>query len=195
MTTQTFETPADLMRRIKVALFDSDGVLFPATQLMGAARKEKLRFLPDGQGISLLRAAGIRIAFITAERGESSAALRETVEKWNSLPSSQPQTPVGWPTVAVYDGCIGAGKLEAANEFVASAGLTLNDCAFMGDDLGDAALLRHVALPTAPQQAELVVKKLARWVAPRPGGLGAIRDFADAVLEARGMDPLSMTLQ
>jgi 3-deoxy-D-manno-octulosonate 8-phosphate phosphatase (KDO 8-P phosphatase) len=180
---------------IRVFFCDADGVLFTGGVTMGAPQKAKERSYVDGQGVSLLRAAGLRVVFITNEREENAIALRETVAKWNSLPSSKPQKPDGWEPVAMYEGCGGEKKLGAAKEFLEKSGFTLAQAAYMGDDLVDAPLLKAVALPVAPASAEEAIQKLCMFVSSRRGGAGAIRDFANAVLEARGIDPLTLPLQ
>lgn len=185
----------DIAQRIKVFFCDSDGVLFPNTVLMGAPYKAKYRSYQDGLGLLFLREFGIRIVFITNERGESAAALRETVEKLNGLPSSKPQKADGWEPVVFYEGCNGAKKLETAKEFLAENGLSFEEAAYMGDDLIDAPLLRAVALPAAPAQAEVAIKNICMFVAKREGGAGAIRDFANMVIEARGIDPFTLPTQ
>ncbi len=182
-------------RNIRVFLCDSDGVLFPNTVLMGAPYKAKHRSYYDGQGISLLRAVGIHVAFITNEKGGSAAAVRETVAKFNSLPSSKPQKVDGWEPVELYEGYGGEGKLEVAKRFLAERGFMLEQSAYMGDDLVDVPLLRAVALPAAPASAEQAIKNICRFVSERNGGEGAIRDFANRVLEGRGIDPFTLPPQ
>lgn len=181
---------------IKVFFCDSDGVMFPNTVLMGAPyKKAKHRSYYDGQGISLLRAVGIRVAFVTNEKGDAAAALRETIEKLNSLKSSQPQSPDGWEPVRLFEGYGGVRKVDAAEIFLVECGTGFDQAAFMGDDLVDVPLLRKVALPCAPAQAEKAIKGICRFVAEREGGAGAIRDFANMVLEARGIDPFALPPQ
>ena len=182
-------------KQIKVFFCDSDGVMFPNTVLMGAPFKAKYRSYYDGQGISLLRAIGIRMVFITNEKGDSAEAIRNTVAKFNSLPSSKPQKPDGWEPVMLYEGRGGTKKLDTAKEFLALNGFTFSESAYMGDDLIDVALLKQVILPAAPAQAEKAVKDVVLFVAEREGGNGAIRDFANIVLEARGIDPLTLPPQ
>lgn len=184
-----------LVNGIRAALFDSDGVMFPNTVLMGAPYKAKYRSYYDGQGISLLRAVGIRVAFITNEKGDSAAAIRETVAKFNALPSSAPQTEGGWAPVALYEGYGGPKKVEAAQHFLAQSGCTPEQSSYMGDDLVDVPLLRAVALPAAPAQAEEVVKQLCLFVSEREGGTGAIRDFANMILSMRNIDPTTLPTQ
>lgn len=185
----------ELAGHIKVFFCDSDGVLFPNTVLMGAPYKAKYRSYYDGQGISLLRAVGIRVVFITNEKDDAAAALREAVEKLNSLPSSKPQKADGWEPIVCYEGRGGMRKLETAQEFLAEHHLTLEESAYMGDDLIDVPILRAVALPAAPAQAEEVIKNICRFVAKREGGAGAIRDFANMILAARNIDPFSLPPQ
>ena len=185
----------NLARQIKVFFCDSDGVMFPNTVLMGAPYRAKYRSYYDGQGTSLLRAIGIRVVFITNEKGDSAAAIRETVEKLNSLPSAKPKKEDGWEPVVLYEGRGGTKKLETASEFLAQNGLTLAQAAFMGDDLVDVPLLQAVALPAAPASAEKVVMDISLFVAKREGGAGAIRDFANMILEVRGIDPFTLPPQ
>ncbi len=185
----------DVAKKIKVFFCDSDGVLFPNTVLMGTPEKTKYRSYYDGLGLLFLRELGIRVVFITNEKGESAKALRETVEKLNSLPSSKPQKVDGWEPIVLYEGCNSEKKLETAKEFLNQNGLTLEESAYMGDDLIDAPLLRAVALPAAPAQAEEAIKNICAFVATREGGAGAIRDFANMILEARGVDPFTLPTQ
>ncbi len=182
-------------QRIKVFFCDSDGVLFPNTVLMGAPYKAKYRSYYDGLGLLFLRELDIRIIFITNEKGDRAAALRETVEKLNALPSSKPQKTDGWEPIVLYEGRDGAKKLETAKEFLTENGLTFEESAYMGDDLIDAPLLRAVALPAAPAQAEEAIKNICMFVAKREGGTGAIRDFANMVVEMRGINPFTLPTQ
>ena len=84
---------------------------------------------------------------------------------------------------------------ETAKEFLTENGFTLAESAYMGDDLIDAPLLRAVALPAAPAQAEETIKNICTFVAKRDGGAGAIRDFANMILEARDVDPFILPTQ
>lgn len=189
----TVETAA---KNIKVFFCDSDGVMFPNTVWMGAPCKAKYRSYYDGQAVSLLRAIGIRVVFITNEKGDSAAAIRETVEKLNDLPSSKRgENPNGWEHVVLYEGRGGTKKLDTAKEFLGQNGFSLEESAYMGDDLVDVPLLQAVALPSCPASAEESVKKICLFVATRDGGSGAIRDFANMILDVRGVDPFTLPPQ
>lgn len=180
----------ELARRIKAVIFDFDGVFTDNSVLEGAPYKGKWRSHYDGQGVSLLRAVGIRVAVITNETGIHAEPAAGLVEKWNNLPSAKkPPENGGWAEVAFFTGMGGARKIEAAEQFIISIGVSFEECAAMGDDLVDVPLLRRVGFPVAPAQAEKVVKEIALFITERPGGAGAVRDFVNLIFEARGIDP------
>jgi len=189
------ESLQQLAQSIQVFFCDGDGVLFTGSVLVGAPYKAKWRSHADGQGISLLRAIGIRIVFITNEKDEDAAAMREIVAKFNALPSSKPQKADGFEPVELFEGYGGPRKLEAAREFLDRSGLSLEHAAFMGDDVVDATLLCAVALPCAPSTAEEPIKHLSKFISERPGGAGAIRDLANMILAARSIDPFTLPHQ
>lgn len=185
----------DLARKVKIFFCDSDGVMFPNTVLMGFPFKVKYRSYYDGQGVSLLRAVGIQVVFITNEKGKSADAIRETVKKFNSLPSSKPQKPNGWDPVFLFEGKGGVNKLQVAKKFLKNKEITLNECAYMGDDLVDKELLKEVGLAAAPAQAEKAIKEIVHFVSNRDAGSGAVRDFANMILDARGINPFDLPAQ
>lgn len=181
--------------RLRYFAFDSDGVLFPNTVWEGVSVnneifKPKIRSYYDGQGISLLRALGFRICVITNEKDHNANGVRETVRKWNGLPSCQKQG--GWPPVELFEGRGGVKKLETLELWLAMHGGTLEECGAMGDDLVDAEMLRAVAFPTAPSSAEKAIRDMCLFVSRRKGGEGAVRDLANHCVRVFGKDPLNL---
>ncbi|MBI2670112.1 MAG: HAD hydrolase family protein [Candidatus Yanofskybacteria bacterium] len=191
-----FNADKKLVERVKIFFSDVDGVFTNNQVLEGATHKGKWRSYYDGQGTSLLRAIGIRVCFITNEKDESAKAISDVVAKLNKLPSSEKNPgDGGWHHVKLYTGMGGTKKIIAAEEYLAEVGLSFDDAAFMGDDLVDVPLLRRVALRAAPISAEKIVKDIAHFISERPGGNGAIRDFANFILECRGVDPFTLSPQ
>src|SRR5262249_35155717 len=64
--------------------------------------------------------------------------------------------------------------------------LTDAEVAFMGDDVLDLSVLGRVGLPAAPADAVPEVRAAAHWVSTHAGGRGAVREFIEAILKARG---------
>lgn len=186
-----------LARKVEAVIFDVDGVLTPDVEyLLPGGPIIKARSHNDGQGISLLRAIGLPVVFITAEADTSPGCdcIRRLVDKWNGLPSvRRPDNPTGWPLVRLYTGTDNAkDKGDLLREWLVEAGMSAEDCAVMGDDLVDVPMLKLAGFKVAPAQAELVVRQMADWVTPRPGGAGAVRDLANLILTAWGIDQLNL---
>lgn len=181
-----------LARDIRAVVFDSDGVLTDNTEAVGygdAVVKKRSHY--DGQGVSLLRAIGLHVAVITGETGAGAVLIEHLVRRWNSLPSTKSESnPNGWEHIALYTGCRDAQKRDALNEWLAKIGASPHECAVMGDDLVDVAMLEAVALRAAPASAEGVIRDMVEFVSIRTGGNGAVRDFANFILESRGLNSL-----
>jgi 3-deoxy-D-manno-octulosonate 8-phosphate phosphatase (KDO 8-P phosphatase) len=59
------------------------------------------------------------------------------------------------------------------------------DCAVMGDDWPDLAMMKNAGLRIAPAQAHIEVKNVAHLVTQREGGNGAVREVCDLILKAQ----------
>jgi 3-deoxy-D-manno-octulosonate 8-phosphate phosphatase (KDO 8-P phosphatase) len=182
--------------KIRVVFSDVDGVFTDNRVLEGAPYKAKWRSYYDGQGVSLLRALGLQVVLITNEKGASAQHIVDVCKKWNELPSSSKiEGDGGWSHVVLYTGAGDSHKVEAAKDFLKTTSYTWEQCAFMGDDLVDVPLFKHVSLKAAPISADPAIKAMADFVSERPGGAGAFRDFANALIMARNIDPLSLPPQ
>ncbi len=179
------------LKKIKAVVFDGDGVFFTGRVFVSSEKGEVLkeRSHADGQGISFLRAAGLKVALIS---GEITGFLEKIGEKLNSLPSVKEGK---WPPMGIFTGLQGDKKVEAVDKWLKESGIKWEECAAMGDDMADYQLLKMVGVAAAPAQAETVIKNIVDFVAPRKGGNGAIRDFCNLILKAKGIDPISLTLR
>lgn len=193
-----------LVSTIKGILFDVDGVFTDNRVVEGGDAKPKSRSYYDGQGVSLLRAVGIRVCLVTNEKGASAKHIEDVVENWNNLPSSKKWDAWSsreydgmgiWERAHLFTGMGGAKKVVAAEQWFAETGLDWSVCAAMGDDLVDVDMLKRSMFRAAPASGELVIREFAHFVSKRPGGYGAVRDLANFILEMKGIDPLSVPPQ
>lgn len=162
-----------LARRIRMVALDVDGVLTDGGVYLGAdaegRRVELKRFdITDGLGIRLLQEAGVAIAIVT---GRESEAVRLRAEELGITECHQDRT---------------AAKLRIVEEMLDRLGIRWDELAFVGDDLPDLPILRRAGLPAAVGNASAEVRAVAGWRAHRNGGSGAVREFAEALLGARG---------
>jgi 3-deoxy-D-manno-octulosonate 8-phosphate phosphatase (KDO 8-P phosphatase) len=179
------------LKNIKAVVFDGDGVFFTGRVLISPEKGEALkeRSHIDGQGISMLRGIGLRIALIS---GEKTGFLEIIGEKLNSLPSVKSGK---WPKIDIFTGFQGEEKVETIEKWLKEIGVKWEECAAMGDDLADYQLLKKVGIAAAPVQAEAAVKKIAHYITAREGGNGAIRDLCNLILEAKEINPVSLALR
>jgi 3-deoxy-D-manno-octulosonate 8-phosphate phosphatase (KDO 8-P phosphatase) len=159
-------------KRVKLVVFDVDGVLTDAGYYLGdvgGQPSELLRYnIQDGVGIVLLRAAGIKVALITGRESES-VRLRAAELKVDALVQDRQ-----------------ASKVQALKRMVVDFGVTLEEVAFVGDDLPDVGPLRIVGMPVAVANAVKDVAEIAAVHLKKTGGHGAVREFVEMLLSARG---------
>lgn len=178
-------------KNINTVVFDVDGVLFTGRVFVdrqGESLKE--RSLIDGQGISLLRAAGFQIGFVTGENSQHNF-LEPIIIKMNNLPSCRDGR---WKPVSFGLGKQGQQKVDWVEDWL---GVECNwlTIACMGDDLSDWHLLKKAHLAVAPCNAEKKIKLMSHYITDRCGGDGAIRDLANILVEARGYNPEELQLR
>ncbi len=185
----------DRARRIKLILFDVDGVLtdggiwiFPtsaaspttaehAQQMEGkggyaihsANMIEAKGFSAhDGAGISLARIGGMKCGVITKRISET-VALRARDLRLEYVYMGQ------------------SFKMQAVREIMAKESLTLDEIAYVGDDVIDLPVMRECGFAVAVANGRPQVKSAAHWVTPNVGGHGAGRDVVDFILAAKGI--------
>lgn len=175
----------------KGLIVDGDGVLFSgeeyrASLSSGEVIVMKSRHHHDGQGISFLRAIGIKILVATGE-GQPAGSI---VEKWNELRSARNGT---FTRVSVLmDLNREESKVAAIEKWLTAENLTWEECAYLGDDRTDWEAMQHAGLSATPSNGQRLIRKIAHFGLTKEGGKGAIREFAELVLDARGIDETTL---
>lgn len=164
--------PTGLAERVRVVVLDVDGVLTDNGVLMGRTeageRVELKRFhIMDGLGVKMLQWAGLRVVLVS---GRESPA---TTLRARELDVECRQVDGGYKAAVV------AALLE-------EAGADWSELAAVADDLADLPVVARAGLAVAVANAAPEVRAEAHWVTRRSGGDGAVRDFAEALLKARG---------
>ena len=193
------KTATERARRIKVIIFDVDGVLtdgtiwlVPAPSRDGAAPVPPQHQFPgndggvgfgiqsatmmeakgysahDGAGISLARIGGLKCGVITKRISETVATrMRDLRLEY------------------VYMGQ--AFKMQPIREIMRKESVTLDEIAYVGDDVIDLPVMRQCGLAIAVANAREQVKAAAHYITPHAGGYGAGRDAIDFILDAKGI--------
>ncbi len=166
-------SPEDRARRIKVLLFDVDGVLTDGSITVmpspdGKAVEVKSFSAHDGMGTALAHVAGLKIGWVT-KRESQAVRIRSTDLRIDHVYQGQHY------------------KVQALELIVKDEGCTLDQIAYVGDDIIDLPVMRKVGLAIAVANARPEVKAMAHYTTEHPGGYGAGRDAIDFILRAKGV--------
>lgn len=168
---------AERARRIRLVLFDVDGVLtdgkiwsLPTTIEVPADKtfEPKGFHAHDGIGISLARIGGIHTGVVTKRTSET-VAQRARALRMEYVYMGQDY------------------KIRAVSDIMERGSLTLDQIAYVGDDVIDLPVMRVCGLAIAVANARDQVKAAAHYVTPHAGGEGAGRDAIDFILQAHGI--------
>jgi len=120
----------------------------------------------DGMGFQLLREAGIKTGIITSE---NTKIVENRVKKLK----------IDYLRQSKRDG----GKVAAAKEICDELGISLNEVAYIGDDINCYDLLSSVGIAACPADAIQKVRSIPNiHVATRKGGEGCVREFLESLL-------------
>lgn len=186
------EETIEIARKIKAVVFDNDGVLTDNTENIGFPDGTvlKRRSHYDGQGISFLRAIGVRVAILTGDSGMGAEAITQLVRKWNSLPSVKMEN--GWNMVHLTTGIMGQAKANELQTWLSVLAIEPHECAVMGDDFVDLPMMTMAGFRAAPITAEKQIREIAHFISERPAGQGAVRDLVNFILKVKGIDPATL---
>lgn len=167
------ETSLDILRqkaaKIKWFFCDIDGTLTDGGVYYSPEGELLKRFsLRDGTGFFLLRQCGIKTGFITTENSPivEQRAKKLKIDKY------------------IY----GTNrKVEAMQDFISSVGLTMENVAFIGDEINDIKLLKACGLSFAVGDADKRVKEVTDMICKNLGGYGAFREAVDNLLALKSI--------
>jgi 3-deoxy-D-manno-octulosonate 8-phosphate phosphatase (KDO 8-P phosphatase) len=154
--------------RIRLLLFDVDGVLTDGVVIMHADGSESKGFhIKDGAAMVWAQRAGLTVGLLSAR------ASGATTHRAAQLAVRIVQQGV-------------SNKHDAFEQMLRDTGVDEAAVAYMGDDLLDLPILRRAGLAAAPADAVAEVRDSVHWVSAARGGRGAVRELIEMVLRAQG---------
>ena len=153
----------------KLVITDIDGVWTDGGMYYDGVGNEWKKFnTSDSAGILFLKLLEIPTCIMT---GEQSAAVKRRAEK-----------------LKVDYLFLGAkNKLELGKQLCLELNISLQEVAFIGDDINDLELLKHVGISSAPMNAPKYIKKHVDFITTKQGGEGAFREFVETILEKHAL--------
>lgn len=156
------------LRTVELLVLDVDGVLTDGGLWFDAEGKLNKRFdVRDGLGIRLLQEAGIQIAFLSGGQGGATEVRAR-------------QLGISHCLTGIKD------KPTALKDLQNQLGVSVEQTAFVGDDLNDLAVRPVVGLLFAPADACRPIRHGADAVLLHRGGHGAVRELSERILQGRG---------
>jgi 3-deoxy-D-manno-octulosonate 8-phosphate phosphatase (KDO 8-P phosphatase) len=155
------------LKRIRLFATDVDGVLTDAGMYYSESGEEFKKFnTRDGMGIKLLQRAGLITALVTQERTKLVARRGEKL----MIPE-------------VHQGI--TDKLSLVREMTERHGLSMDQVAYIGDDINDLATLQAVGFSATPADGLPQVVAAVDYVCTKKGGEGAVREIIEMILQAQ----------
>jgi 3-deoxy-D-manno-octulosonate 8-phosphate phosphatase (KDO 8-P phosphatase) len=165
----TADSLAAKAARVKLLLFDVDGVMTDGAVLIHGDGTESKRFhIRDGIAMVWAQRSGLTVGLLSARHSAS---------------TSQRAAQLG--ITLVHQGV--ASKIDTYDQIVGDMVLTDDQVAYMGDDIVDLAVLGRVGLAAAPADATAEVRGRVDFVSACAGGAGAVRELIELVLRVQGL--------
>lgn len=153
---------------IEFLVLDVDGTLTDGGVYISEKGDEMKKFnTKDGMGIKRLMNSGVEVGFISASISKQIVYQRAEMLGVKHC----------------YAG--NADKTQILMQWLEGLDITLDQVAFVGDDVNDAAIMQKVGLSACPSDALGEVKEIANIVLEKKGGQGCIREFIDRVFQNR----------
>jgi YrbI family 3-deoxy-D-manno-octulosonate 8-phosphate phosphatase len=158
--------PSGALSHIEAVVFDFDGVHTDDHVYLTQEGVESVRLKRgDGMGISLLKKAGYPVLILSTEKNPVVTARAKKL----GIDVLQGQD----DKAAALEGWLKKKKIPAS------------DVVYVGNDINDEGCLTLVGWPVVVADAHPSVRPLARMILTNKGGLGAVRELCDLVLNSR----------
>lgn len=150
----------EIIRKIRLIAFDFDGVFTDNMVYVFQDGSEAVRcFRSDGIGLQKLKKLGIETVVLSTEANPVVSARARKLK------------------IRCVQNC--ADKRAVLQKIASELEITLDQVAFVGNDINDLDCLECVALPIVVQDAHRDVLATARYQTKSPGGHGAVREVCD----------------
>lgn len=156
-------------KKIRLLAMDVDGVLTGGEViLLHSGEEVKIWNAKDRLGLALVRdeVPSLKIAWITGRKSKAVSNARRDLG-----------------IHFVVQGCM--DKRKALTQILKSKRISLDQTAYIGDDLIDLSVIKDVGLSACPSDAVREIKNAVHYISRLSGGKGAVRDVLELILKAQ----------
>ncbi len=155
------------LKKIKLVITDVDGVLTDGGMYYNDEGEYMKKFnTRDSMGMELLLKNGIKTIFMTRE---NSQIVKERAKKIK--------------IVDLYSDV--QNKEEMIPEILEKYGVTVDEIAYIGDDVNDLEIMKVVGFSASPNDGINIIKKNADYVCEKLGGEGVFREITELIISRR----------
>ncbi len=155
------------LKNVKAFVFDVDGVLSKDTSPLNEnGEPVRTANVKDGLAIRILQELGYPVAVIT---GGFLERVRFRHERLGIK--------------YYYEKAL--DKVSCLDDFCSKSGIKPENILYMGDDLLDYHVMKKVGLPVCPNDAIPDIKSISKYISPKSGGEGCVRDVIEQTLKAQ----------
>lgn len=157
-----------IMNNINTFIFDVDGVLTNGyIHVFENGELTRQMNIKDGYSLKAAVEAGYKVCVIS---GGTNEGVRTRLK--------------GLGITDIYLGI--HDKMEKFQEFLAMHQISPSTVLYMGDDIPDYEVMKHVGLATCPKDAVPEIQTIAHYISQKKGGKGCVRDVVEQVLKVQG---------
>ncbi len=158
------DTAFSAMKKIKLLICDIDGVFSDGRIYLGNNGEELKAFhTKDGYGIKALGASGVDVAVITGRKSNIVATRMSALNVKYIVQGEE-------------------NKLPALKNIAKQLNLSINEIAYIGDDMPDYECIDYVGLGIAVNDAHPSILSIANYTTFNRGGFGAVREICDLIM-------------
>jgi 3-deoxy-D-manno-octulosonate 8-phosphate phosphatase (KDO 8-P phosphatase) len=153
----------------KLILTDIDGVWTDGGMYYNDLGNEWKKFnTSDSAGVLFCKLLKIPVGIIT---GEDTSIVKKRADKLK----------VDYLYMGIQD------KVKTVEGLIKDLGISMEEVAYIGDDINDIELLKKVGISGSPSDAPEYVSELSDIVTSKKGGEGAFREFVEVLLSKEGL--------
>lgn len=164
---------------IKLVVFDVDGVFSDkiyVTTTDGKSSLTKSYNPKDSYSLKILKNHGFKLGLVTGDDSDVLDHMEKLVSRVDFISKNNTE------------------KLSIIKEWCEELDITLNEVAYIGDDIFDAVFMKDVGFSATPSDGVSICKLNAKYVCKNKGGDGAVREFAEKIIELNEEEKLNNDL-
>jgi len=155
------------LTNITLIVLDVDGTMTDGSIYIDNNRVESKKFnIKDGAAILLAQSAGIEFMVLT---GRKSECVEQRADELH----------IKYIAQGVHN------KAEYLKKFAETQGFSIENIAYIGDDLNDLQAMHYAGITACPKDAANEVKAYCDFILPRKGGEGVVRAFVELILKKK----------